>query len=252
MTPSRRRTRSRCSSPTCAASSRPRTSRGCCTRSAEPGTSSEPGPGRGGRASGERYRTPLSRAADPAEGRDRRLGWRSFSILVRVIDGRGRHPDGAPAALGFRPTRWPTRRRSSASSCSRARHAADRRRRIGPTSATYAARRARGRSASSRSDGDGAARSHAGRAATSAPPPRRRRTSRTATAWSVARGVVRAAALGRRALIVQYGAPRLATSRRPCTRVRALPAARRARRQRAWRCWPGWRSRAARWRRSPS
>src|SRR5580704_2349635 len=35
-------TRSRCSCPTCAASWRPRVSRGCCTRSAEPATSSAP------------------------------------------------------------------------------------------------------------------------------------------------------------------------------------------------------------------
>src|SRR5271167_3480559 len=39
MTPSRRPTRSRCSSQTCAASSRPRVSRVCCTRSGEPATS---------------------------------------------------------------------------------------------------------------------------------------------------------------------------------------------------------------------
>src|SRR6516165_8870280 len=38
MTPSPPRIRSRCSSPTCAASSRPRASRGCCTRSEEPAT----------------------------------------------------------------------------------------------------------------------------------------------------------------------------------------------------------------------
>src|ERR1700727_2753152 len=40
MTRSRRRTRSRCSSPCCGASSRPKESRACCTRSAEPATSS--------------------------------------------------------------------------------------------------------------------------------------------------------------------------------------------------------------------
>src|SRR5437764_5222037 len=39
MTPSRRQTRSRCSSPTCAASWRQRASRVCCTRSGEPATS---------------------------------------------------------------------------------------------------------------------------------------------------------------------------------------------------------------------
>src|SRR5436190_2894168 len=39
MTPSRRPTRSRSSSPTCAASSRPRASRACCTRSGEQATS---------------------------------------------------------------------------------------------------------------------------------------------------------------------------------------------------------------------
>src|SRR6202035_405105 len=42
MTRSRRRTRSRCSCPTCAASSRPTASRGCCTRSGERAASSAP------------------------------------------------------------------------------------------------------------------------------------------------------------------------------------------------------------------
>src|ERR1700694_1138889 len=44
MTPSRRPTRSRCSSRTCAASSRRRASRGYCTRSGGPATSSAPSP----------------------------------------------------------------------------------------------------------------------------------------------------------------------------------------------------------------